>query len=110
MAANNGSFKKGDPRINRKGRPKKGETLAEKFRDAMAEQLDGDYTKLDSLIDMVVMMALKGNQDAAELVLARGWGKLVDKIEFTPKQEFDLSKLSDEELAQLEALQKKASK
>jgi hypothetical protein len=102
-------FTKGDSRINRKGRPKVGESLAEKFRDALAERLDGDYSKLDSLIDKTVEMALKGNQPAIEFVLARGWGKMIDRIEVTPKQEFDLSKLSDEEIERLEEIQKKLS-
>jgi hypothetical protein len=100
-------FTKGDSRINRKGRPKVGESLAEKFRDALAERLQGDYSKLDSLIDKTVDMALKGNQQAIEFVLARGWGKMIDRVEITPKQEFDLSKLSDEEIERLEEIQRK---
>lgn len=102
-----GTFTKGDSRINRKGRVKVGESLAEKFRDAMAERLTGDYSKLDSMIDKTVDMALKGNQQAIEFALARGWGKMVDKIEFTPKQEYDLSKLSEDELAVLLPILKK---
>lgn len=97
-----GRFKKGDYRINRKGRPKLGMSLAEKFRDAMAEKLDGDYTKLDSLIDKVVDNALHGEQDALEYVLARGWGKLVDRIEATNvNQNYDFSNLSLEDRMKL---------
>jgi hypothetical protein len=110
MAKTSTSFKKGDPRINRKGRPKTGEALADKFRDALKEKLDGDYTKLDSLIDKTVDMALKGNQAAIEFVLARGWGKMIDRIEVTPKKEFDLTQLTDVELEQLETLQLKAGR
>jgi hypothetical protein len=104
------SFVPGDPRINRKGRPKKGQSLAEKFRDALTEKSaedSEDYTKLDMLIDKVVEMALEGDQSAIEFALARGWGKLIDRIEITPKQEYDLSKLSDEEIDQLEGIHKK---
>lgn len=107
MGKNATSFVKGDSRINRKGRPKKGESIAEKFRDALAERVNGDYSKLDSLIDKVVDKALKGDQQAIEFVLARGWGKLIDRIEVTPRQQFDLSKLSDEEIENLENIQKK---
>ena len=100
-------FVKGDSRINRKGRPKKGESIAEKFRDALAERLNGDYSKLDSMIDKVVEKALKGDQQAIEFVIARGWGKMIDRIELTPKPQHDLSKLSDEELEHLEEIQRK---
>ncbi len=95
---------------NPNGRPKKGMSLAEKFRDALAEKTSEKsegYTKLDALIDKTVEMALAGDHDSIEYCLARGWGKLIDRVEITPKQEYDLSKLSDEEIDQLEALQKK---
>lgn len=110
MATHSGRFTKGDPRINRKGRPKVGQSLTEKFQDALAERLNGDYTKLDSVIDAIVAKALKGDLSAADWLISRGYGKVADRVEFTPKQEFDLSKLSDEELAQLEEIQKKAGR
>jgi hypothetical protein len=77
---NKGQWKKGQSG-NPKGRAKLGETLAEKFRDAMAEKVNGDYSKLDKLIDKTIDMALKGNQNAIEFALARGWGKLIDRVE-----------------------------
>lgn len=106
--ANSGRFVKGDPRINRNGRPKRGESLGEKFRDALEEKINGDYSKLDAIIDKLADMALEGNQAAIEYMLARGWGKMIDKIEITPKREFNLDKLSDEELSKLEELAMKA--
>jgi hypothetical protein len=97
-----GTFVKGDSRINRKGRAKKGETLAEMFRDALSDKLNGDYTKLDSLIDKVVDMALKGNQNAIEYVLARGWGKMIERVESTNvNQNYDFTNLSLEERMKL---------
>ena len=100
-------FKKGDPRINRKGRMKKGQSLAEKFRDALAEKVDGDYTKLDAIIDVVMKAALKGNLPAVEFLLARGWGKLIDRVELRPKFTTDLSRLTTIELDELTRLTNK---
>lgn len=102
MTKHQGQFTKGDARINRKGRPKVGESLAEKFRDAMAERLTGDYTKLDSLIDKTVDMALKGDQAALEYALARGYGKLIDRSEnVNVNQNYDFTNLSLEERMKL---------
>ena len=106
-----GTFKKGDPRINRKGRVKKGLSLSEMFRDAMAEQLDesNGYSKLDSIIDTVVTKALKGDQDAIEYCLARGWGKLIDRIEASnTNKNYDFSNLPLEERLKLLELLKNA--
>lgn len=106
-----GKFTKNDPRINRKGRPKKGESIAEKFRDAMSEPLDpaSGYSKLDSAIDMVVSMAMKGNLDAIEYCIARGWGKLIDRMETNNiNKNYDFSNLSAEERIKLLELIKSA--
>ena len=64
---------------------------------------DGEgYTKLDRLIDKVVSMALDGNENAIEYVLARGWGKLIDRIEANnTNKNYDFSKLSLEERMKL---------
>ena len=106
--ATSGSFKKGDTRINRKGRPKVGQSLSELFRDAMTEKLDesNGYSKLDSIIDKVVTNAMKGNQAAIEYALARGWGKLIDRIETNnTNKNYDFTNLSmDERLKLLELL------
>lgn len=74
-------FTKGDARINRKGRPKLGRSLSDKFKDALSESLTGDYTQLDSIIDAIMKKALKGDQQAVEYVLARGYGKMTDRVE-----------------------------
>lgn len=107
--ANAGSFKKGDARINRNGRPKKGESIAEKFRDALAERLTGDYTRLDSMIDAIVTKALKGDQDAIEFCIARGYGKLIDRVEsHNINNSYDFTHLSMEERVKLLELIKSA--
>lgn len=108
--ANSGSFKKGDPRINKKGRPKKGESIAEKFRDAMAERFTEEgYSKLDSIIDAVIKKALQGNLDAIEFCIARGYGKMIDRIEATnTNKNFDFSNLSMEDRLKLHEMLKNA--
>lgn len=100
------AFKKGDPRINRNGRPKNGETIAQKFRDAMAEKLTGDYSKLDSMIDALIQKALKGDQAAIEYCIARGYGKLIDRVETANvNKNYDFSNLSmDERIKLLELI------
>jgi hypothetical protein len=112
MGKNATSFKPGDPRINRKGRAKKGQSLAEKFRDALAEQAaEGTegYSKLDQLIDKTVTMALSGEQQAIEYVFARGWGKLIDRVESNNiNKNYDFSNLSTEDRMKLLELIKSA--
>jgi hypothetical protein len=109
--ATSGSFKKGDPRINRKGRPKIGKTISEKFRNGMEEVLDEatGYSSLDSIIDAIIRKALKGNQDAAEYALARGYGKLIDRVEqINLNKNYDFSNLSPEERLKLLELMERA--
>jgi hypothetical protein len=96
------SFKKGDPRINRKGRPKIGRSISDKFRDALEEGLTGDYTRLDSIIDAVVTKALKGDQAAIEYCLARGFGKMTERVESVNlNKNYDFSNLPLEERMRL---------
>lgn len=111
MAKSSTSFVKGDSRINRKGRPKNGETLAEKFRDALQERLDENtgYSQVDSIIDAQIKKALKGDLSAADWLFARGWGKVPDRIQLTQPPAMDLSKLSLEEKLVMEEMLKKVS-
>jgi hypothetical protein len=84
MAKSSTSYQKGQSG-NPKGRPKKGETLAEMFRDALSEPIketdEGSYTRLHKIIDKVVAKAEAGDQQAIEYALARGFGKLIDRVE-----------------------------
>lgn len=90
---------------NPNGRPKKGQSLAEKFRDAMAEAKDEqnpDYTLLDEVIDKLVEKALAGDQNAIEYCLARGWGKMIDRVENSnTNKNYDFSNMPMEERLKL---------
>lgn len=99
-----------DPRRHLTGQPKKGTSLAEKFRDAMERQVTGQpegYTNLDYIIDIAIGAAKEGDWTPLEYVLARGWGKMPDRLEIGVKQKEDLSKLSTEEYEQYKALKMK---
>lgn len=102
--AGNGRFTKGDSRINRKGRPKKGESLSDILRDALLEVVDEStgYRRIDSLIDKMVTQAQQGNKDARNELLTRAFGKPVERIEQTNvNQNYDFSNLSLEERVKL---------
>lgn len=102
-------FVKGDPRINRKGRPHKGLTFAEWVRDAMeAPNATDGRRKVDMLIDEAMRRALKGNFQFWDALVARGYGKVADKIEINPQEKPDLSKLTDEEIEHWKRLLSKA--
>jgi hypothetical protein len=106
-----GGFVKGfDPHRNMNGRPKKGASLAERVREAMQEVVreEDGYTKMDALIDEALARAKAGNFQFWDALMARGYGKVPDKVEMSTEEKPDLSKLTDEELAQYAALMKKA--
>lgn len=67
-------FKKGDPRINRKGQPKK---LPELDR-LLSDIPEKDY---ESVIEKLFAMAKKGNVRAAEVILDRAYGKAKESLE-----------------------------
>ena len=72
-----GQFVKNDPRINRAGRPRLAESLAEAIRQAGGEVIDGE-TRRDRAIRKLWELAEDGNLSAAELVFTRGWGRVVE--------------------------------
>lgn len=104
-------FKKGyDPKRNMKGRPKLGQTTAERIRDAMNEPANGmeGYTKFDEMVDMAMARAKKGSWQFWDALMNRAYGKVPDKVEMQTEEKPDLSKLTDEEIETLMALLAKA--
>lgn len=103
-------FVKGDPRINRKGRPKLGLTVAERIRDAMNEPIkEGEpYTKFDQLVDEAMRRAKLGNFQFFKELMARAYGNVPDQVQMLVEKPPDLSKLSDNEVHTLLALMEKA--
>ena len=110
MAKNQTSFVKGDPRINRRGRPKLGDSISQKFQDALNEKLSGDYSQLDSIIDAIVKKALKGDLAAADWLIARGYGKLIERQEHVNlNKNYDFSNVRMEDRQKLLELIKSAN-
>lgn len=104
MAGKGKPFTKGDTRINRKGRKKKGDVFSELLRDALLEVLDPatGYRRIDSIADKMVTQAQQGNKDARQDVLHYAYGKPVERIEQTNvNQNYDFSNLSLEERVKL---------
>ena len=66
-------FKKNDPRINRKGRPKLPD-LSEAIAKILADEKDGK-TALESILSALRAKAAKGDVRAAQELLDRGFGK-----------------------------------
>lgn len=92
-------FKKGDPRINRKGRPIAGKSFAEYIRAALEETDEGKKkSAIEEMVDEAIKRAKKGQFQFWEALTNRGYGKVPDKVEMTSQEKPDLSKLTDEEI------------
>ena len=107
MPPNN--FRDHPENINRKGRPRVGLTFAEMVREVMEEQdLKARKAKVRVMLDIAYARSKKGHFQFWDALVARGYGKVPDKIEMTTEEKPDLSKLSNEELAEWNRLAKKA--
>lgn len=81
--ANLKPFKPGqDPRRNIKGRPKLPD-LKEAMARSLGEPTKDGRTALDQIIEALRKKAAQGDVRAAELLLARGFGKVPEKVDVT---------------------------
>lgn len=79
-------FSKNDPNINRKGRPKKGETFAEALeREASTEVNENGLTKRDALAKVLYKKASEGDLKAIEMIMDRVDGKPRQVVDQTNK-------------------------
>lgn len=80
-------FSKGDPNINRKGRPKKGQSFGEaleKEAEEMVKDASGEeLTKMQAIAKILWKKASKGDLKAIDMLL--------DRIDGKPKQALDVT-------------------
>jgi hypothetical protein len=90
-------FRKGDPRINREGRPQKLPAIDELLAKVLNEAGSNGLTRAEIILRK---MAIKAETDirAAEMILDRAYGRPRQQIENINNNVNPFSTLSDEEL------------
>ena len=73
-------FVKGDPRINRKGAPKKLPALDELLAEVLGEEKDG-ITAAEAILKALRLKAAKGDVRAIEVMLDRAYGRAKQSLE-----------------------------
>lgn len=105
------AFVKGDPNINRLGRPKKGQSFAEVLRE-QAESMAGstDMSMMQAIAKILWKKASEGDLKAIDMLMDRIDGKPRQGIDASIKieQKPDLEKLSESDLRKLIELQCKS--
>ena len=110
-----GTFKKGDPRINRSGRPRKGKTLTDvlekhlKRRNRENKDTGEKMSGKDALAKELIQLALDGKNFAAiKYIFDRIDGfplqAIESEVQTIKKKKHDLSKLTVEELKEFRKL------
>ena len=96
-AADGVPFKKGDARINRKGRPLKIRNLDELLRDVLDEDMNGRQA-MELVLIALRKKAMAGDTRAAELLMDKRYGKLktLSEIDLTSQlSDTDIDKICD---------------
>lgn len=88
------TFTKGDPRINRKGRPKKLPELDSLLIEILG-RATGGTTELHLIIEAILKKAKTGDIRAAELLLDRYYGKVPQALSFDNLTQDQLQQLHD---------------
>ncbi len=107
-----GRLVEGGANLNPGGRPKLGRSIAEIVRrtvdwDEMARDLWLMFKGIDPLTvgtALKMPVAIKQRQEAARMLLDRAWGKPLQTVELgaTPAGRIDVSRLNDDEWAELQ--------
>lgn len=79
-------FKKGDDRINRKGRPKKLPQLDVLLAEVLGDTEEGK-THAQQILEAIRRKAKAGDVKAAQLLLDRGYGKAKESLDITTNGE-----------------------
>jgi enhancing lycopene biosynthesis protein 2 len=109
---NTKGFKQRPENINKNGRPPKLPALDELMAKVMGEMGESGLTAMEAILKAQRAKAAKGDTKAAELLLDRAYGKAKQLTDITTKGESmnaqpDLSKLSEDELKQMAAINRK---
>jgi TPR repeat protein len=100
-------FKPGNQASKGHGRPRKLPKLEDLLAEVLGEEIHNDMTAAEVVLKALRAKAVRGDVNAAQLLLERAYGKPKQFIEQVNKNQVDLSTLSEEELTLVLLLQEK---